>query len=181
MDRNPRPPLAHGGAGRPPGPGGCARLGELTVKAGVVMEAELQNALTRDDVLLGQALVEAGVLDDQTLQRALVLQLLRRLERLFGLPVKTAWSFEAKVDAFEGLPPGVRIDTLRVLWAGITAHGEMGPWLEASLRRIGESPFKVRHDVNLRRFGFTVAYTKGALIRPGPGLGGERAYDLGPR
>ncbi|MCA9620933.1 MAG: hypothetical protein KC731_18050 [Myxococcales bacterium] len=132
-----------------------ARLGELTVKAGVVMEAELQNALTRDDVLLGQALVEAGVLDDQTLQRALVLQLLRRLERLFGLPVKTAWSFEAKVDAFEGLPPGVRIDTLRVLWAGITAHGEMGPWLEASLRRIGESPFKVRHDVNLRRFGFT--------------------------
>ena len=132
-----------------------ARLGALMVHAGVLKEAELERALARPEILIGRAIVEAGLIDDRTLERALVLQLLRRLERLFGLPTATPWSFGTELTAFEGMPPAVRIDTLRALWAGMSAHGEMGPWLDASLERIGKSAFTVRRDVNLRRFGFT--------------------------
>jgi hypothetical protein len=135
-------------------PDGYARLGDIMVEAGVVLDKELQEALS-DERLLGQALADAEVIDEKTLQRALVLQLLKRLERIFGFPVATTWSFGSELSAFEEMPPGVRIDTLRVLWAGITAHGEMGNWLTASVKRIGESRFKVRKDVNMRRFGFT--------------------------
>ena len=84
-----------------------------------------------------------------------MLQLLKRLVRNFELPVETQWSFSTDGSTFDGLPDGVRIDTLRVLWAGLSAHGETGSWISATLRRIGESPFQVRNDVNLRRFGFT--------------------------
>lgn len=132
-----------------------ARLGALMVDAGVLREAELDKALARPEMLIGRAIVEAGLIDDKTLERALVLQLLRRLERLFGLSTSTGWAFGTELTAFEGMPPSVRIDTLRALWAGISAHGEMGPWLDASLERIGKSAFTVRRDVNLRRFGFT--------------------------
>ena len=135
-------------------PDGFARLGDICVEAGVVLDEELKDALS-NETLLGEALEKANVIDEKTLQRALVLQLLKRLERFFGFPTATQWSFGSEVTAFEGMPAGVRIDTLRVLWAGLTAHGEMGQWLAASVKRIGESPFKVRLDVNLRRFGFT--------------------------
>lgn len=47
----------------------------------------------------------------------------------------------------------------------------------ATLATIGGAPGHGT-ERNVRRFGFTVAYTKAALIRPGPGLVGERAYDL---
>ena len=132
-----------------------ARLGALMVDAGVLREAELDKALARPETLIGRAIVEEGLIDDKTLERALVLQLLRRLERLFGWSTATPWAFGTELTAFEGMPPSVRIDTLRALWAGLSAHGEMGPWLDASLDRIGKSAFIVRRDVNLRRFGFT--------------------------
>lgn len=132
-----------------------ARLGELMVDAGVLKEGELEKALARPEMRIGRAFVEAGLIDDKTLERALVLQLLRRLERLFGLSTATPWAFGPELTAFEGMPPAVRIDTLRALWAGLSAHGEMGPWLDASLERIGKVGFTVRRDVNLRRFGFT--------------------------
>ena len=134
-------------------PDGFARLGDIVVEAGVVLDDELKQALS-DDVLLGEALASASVIDEKMLQRALILQLLKRLERVFGFPVGTSWSYGADVSLFEAMPAGVRIDTLRVLWAGITAHGEMGSWLPASLKRIGASRFRLRRDVNIRRFGF---------------------------
>jgi tetratricopeptide (TPR) repeat protein len=135
-------------------PDGYARLGDIVVEAGVVMESELELALASEG-LLGQALAGARLIDAKTLQRALVLQLLKRLVRNFELPVETRWTYSPEAAAFDGLPEGVRIDTLRVLWAGLSAHGETGSWIAATLRRIGESPFQVRSDVNLRRFGFT--------------------------
>jgi tetratricopeptide (TPR) repeat protein len=135
-------------------PDGYARLGDIVVEAGVIMEPELELALTRGS-LLGQALAAARLIDAKTLQRALVLQLLKRLVRLFELPPETRWSYSHDTSAFAALPEGVRIDTLRVLWAGRNAHGETGNWIATTLRRIGESPFQVRGDVNLRRFGFT--------------------------
>lgn len=135
-------------------PDAYARLGELLLAAKVVTAEELDEALSRGG-LLGAALNEQKVIDDTTLQRALVLQLLRRTSRMFGRPPDTRWSFTTSLVAFDGMPEGVRIDTLRLLWAGLSVHGEMGNWLALTLKRIGESPFQVRQDVNLRRFGFT--------------------------
>jgi len=135
-------------------PDGYARLGEIVVEAGVVMANELEEALAKGG-LLGQALSEARLVDDKTLQRALVLQILKRLVRFFEVASEVRWRFESKVDVFAGMPAGVRIDTLRVLWAGLSQHSEMGGWQQHTLKRIGESPFMVRGDVNLRRFGFT--------------------------
>lgn len=135
-------------------PNRYARLGEIVVEAGVVMANELEAALQKDG-LLGQALADAKLIDDKTLQRALVLQILKRLTRYFELKSDATWRFDAKVDAFADMPAGVRIDTLRVLWAGLSQHEEMGGWQDHTLKRIGESPFMVRADVNLRRFGFT--------------------------
>ncbi len=132
-----------------------ARLGTILVDAGVVMESEIDDALAKTDMLLGQALTSANVIDDKTLQRALVVQLIKRLERVFGYPLATSWTFGRDTSAFEGMPEGVRVDTLRVLWSGLTGHGEMGNWQAATLKRIGDTPFQVRRDVNLRRFGFT--------------------------
>lgn len=131
-----------------------ARLGEIVVEAGVVMANELETAL-QEGGLLGQALADAKLIDDKTLQRALVLQILKRLTRYFEISADATWRFEPKVEVFADLPTGVRIDTLRVLWAGLSQHDEMGGWQEHTLKRIGESPFMVRADVNLRRFGFT--------------------------
>jgi tetratricopeptide (TPR) repeat protein len=131
-----------------------ARLGQLLVDAKVISSAELESALSSGG-LIGAALMEAKLIDEKTLQRALVLQLLKRTSRLFGSPQETKWAFNPSTDLFDGMPEGVRIDTLRVLWAGISAHGEMGSWLQLTLKRIGESPFQVRADVNLRRYGFT--------------------------
>ncbi len=135
-------------------PNNYARLGEIVVEAGVVMANELETALQQDG-LLGQALADAKLIDAKTLQRALVLQILKRLTRYFELEPDATWRFEPQVDAFADMPAGVRIDTLRVLWAGLSQHDEMGGWQDHTLKRIGESPFMVRADVNLRRFGFT--------------------------
>ncbi len=142
-----------------------ARLGQLLVDAKVITTDELEAALelqggtdghTDDEAkLLGAALGELSLIDDQTLQRALVLQLLKRTSRLFGLGLATKWSFSPGLELFGGMPEGVRIDSLRVLWSGLSAHGEMGEWLDRTLNRIGQSPFQVRQDVNLRRYGFT--------------------------
>jgi hypothetical protein len=130
------------------------RLGELLVGAGVLTEPELGTALEKDEVL-GAALMAGGLIDEKMLQRALVLQLLKRMVRAFSLPPQATWWFAADHEAFADMPDGLRIDTLRVLWAGLSSHGEMGGWLNATIKRIGESPFQVRSDVNLRRFGFT--------------------------
>ncbi|MEM9693702.1 MAG: hypothetical protein AAGA56_14230, partial [Myxococcota bacterium] len=136
-------------------PDGYARLGEILIEAGVVMPAELETALEAGGVL-GEALRRAQLIDGKTLQRALVLQLLKRLVRLFGAPTTARWRYRAgDEESFQNLPEGIRVDTLRVLWAGVSEHGEMGAWLSSTLRRIGESPFRVRRDVNLRRFGFS--------------------------
>lgn len=131
-----------------------ARLGELLTEAKVVTPDELEAALAKDG-LVGAALQAESLIDEKTLQRALVLQLLRRTSRIFGRSSDTKWSFTPDVTLFEGMPEGVRIDTLRVLWAGLSAHGEMKNWLALTLKRIGESPFQVRPEVNLRRYGFT--------------------------
>jgi hypothetical protein len=131
-----------------------ARLGQLLVDAKVVTTDELEAALKKDG-LLGAALTEQSLIDEKTLQRALVLQLIKRTSRIFGLPRETKWTFSAGLELFEGMPDGVRIDSLRILWAGLSAHGEMGNWLDLTLNRIGESPFQVRQEVNLRRYGFT--------------------------
>ncbi len=130
------------------------RLGELLVEAGVVMESELALALTSDD-LLGQTLISQEVVDDRTLKRALVLQVLKRLVRIFDFPVETEWSFIGDFEAFEDMPEGTRMDTLRVLWAGISTHGEMPDVMAATLERIGSSSFELRPDVTLSRFGFS--------------------------
>ena len=50
----------------------------------------------------------------------MVLQILKRLTRYFELKSDATWRFDAKVDTFADMPAGVRIDTLRVLWAGLT-------------------------------------------------------------
>lgn len=131
-----------------------ARLGQLLAEAKVVTTDELESALERGG-LLGAALQAESLIDEKTLQRALVLQLLRRTARIFARPPETRWSFTPELTLFEGMPEGVRIDTLRVLWAGLSAHGEMKNWLALTLKRIGESPFQVRPEVNLRRYGFT--------------------------
>jgi hypothetical protein len=135
-------------------PDNYARLGELVVDAGVIMQSELEIALEYQG-LLGQALAQERLIDARTLQKALVLQIIKRLVRLFDFPVNTEWTFLPDLDAFEGMPEGVRVDTLRVLWAGISTHGEMGEWQSNTLGRIGESPFRSRDDVQLGRFGFT--------------------------
>lgn len=131
-----------------------ARLGQLLVDAKVVTSEELESALGEGG-LLGTALIERGIIDEKTLQRALVLQLLKRTTRIFGCTPDTEWGYRPDSELFEGMPEGVRIDTLRVLWAGLSAHDEMGSWQSLTLKRIGESPFQVRQEVNLRRFGFT--------------------------
>ena len=122
--------------------------------AGVVTEEELETALAAGG-LLGSALRKQGLIDKKTLQRALVLQLLKRTSRIFGMPPSTKWAFTPSLEIFTKMPEGVRIDSLRILWAGLSAHGEMGNWLDLTLKHVGESPFQVRKDVNLRRYGFT--------------------------
>lgn len=135
-------------------PDDYARLGELVVEAGVIMETELELALESDE-LLGRTLAKQRLIDAKTLQRALVLQILKRLVRLFDYPDETEWSFSDDVSAFEEMPEGVRVDTLRVLWAGIGTHGEVKARVDATLARIGPSPFRIREGVKLSRFGFT--------------------------
>ena len=146
--------LKHGLVCRVLVPDGYARLGEIAVEHGIVVPPELDELLD-DDGLLGHALTEHGIFDEETLLRALVLQILRRLERVFGLPLDTRWTYGPELTAFEGMPEGVRVDTLRALWAGLSVHGEMGPWLDKSIERIADSPFRVKKGVDLRRFGFT--------------------------
>lgn len=131
-----------------------ALLGAILVEAGVIMDSELELALEQD-TLLGEALAEQKLLDGRTLERALVLQVLKRLVRVFDFPGETAWSFFPDLDAFKGMPDGVRVDTLRILWAGFSAHGEAERFLEAALARIGESRFQLRSDAQVARFGFT--------------------------
>jgi hypothetical protein len=135
-------------------PDSYARLGEIVVEAGVVTAPELEATLAKSG-LLGEALIAQKLIDLSTLQRALVLQILKRMVRIFGFPTATRWSFSTDTTAFAGKPAGVRVDTLRVLWAGVSAFGEMGAWMPTTMRHIGLSPFRVRADVNLRRFGFT--------------------------
>ena len=131
-----------------------ALFGALLVEAGVVMQAELDLALGKPG-LLGETLISQGLLDTTTLQRVLVLQCLRRLERLFALASQTTWVFSEDLSVFDGMPSTVRVDTLRVLWAGLQAHGEVEGKLEATLARIGDSSFRVVPEVRLSRFGFT--------------------------
>lgn len=131
----------------------AALLGELLVDAGVLMASELELGLEEPGPL-GEALLQRGVIEQGTLQRALVLQLLRRLEPLFGLSPHTSWRFSDDSSDFDGMPEPVRIDTLRVLWSGLSTHGEMGDAMKTTLRRVGEIPFQVRPEVKLSRFGF---------------------------
>jgi hypothetical protein len=135
-------------------PDDYAQLGTLLVESGVIMQSELDLALGEPGPL-GQALIALGLLDDPTLRRALVLQNLTRLVRLFGLPLESEWIFHLERDTFDGMPDGARVDTLRVLWAGLSAHGEMGSALETTLERVGGTPFALRSDVKVDRFGFT--------------------------
>jgi hypothetical protein len=158
-----------------------ARLGELVVDAGVIMESELELALETGN-LLGRALAEQRLIDVKTLQRALVLQILKRLVRLFDYPDETEWSLTDDRTAFEDMPEGVRVDTLRVLWAGIGTHGEVKSRVDATLARIGESSFCIREGVKLSRVGFTgdAARLVGLINQESTSLGDLVEADVTP-
>jgi hypothetical protein len=134
-----------------------ARLGELLVTAGALLEAELELALQKEG-LLGQALIAEGHIDDATLKRALVLQVLRRAERLFGLPGDSSWVLTKNADLEEQLEhEPVRIDTPRLLWTGIHEYGEHGDLIESTMAALGDARLRIRRGAKLQRFGLSGA------------------------
>jgi tetratricopeptide (TPR) repeat protein len=132
---------------------GYACLGELLCERGIVPEIELAPALL-DQGPIGQALVRRGVIDEATLERALKLQVLNRLTRVFAEPPASEWRFLAGDDRFAAMPRGTRVDPLRVLWAGIEAHGDDPARIDEVLSKLGDRPLSLHPDAKLERFGF---------------------------
>lgn len=133
---------------------GYARLGELLVERGFVSQEACESALARKDLLLGAALVEAGATDEATVKRALLLQVLKRAVRLFALPPNATWQFCAGDPRFAALPPGERVDSLRILAAGLSEHGAEASRIDLVLALLDDVPLVLREDVSLDRFGF---------------------------
>jgi hypothetical protein len=132
-----------------------ALLGELLIEAGVVMETEVELALEQEGPL-GRTLLDEGLIDEPLLRRALLYQLLVRLVRLFELPAETRWSFDEERSSFARLPSGApRIDSLRVLWAGVGAHGETSQRIERLVGRIEGARLALREGVRRDRFGLS--------------------------
>ncbi len=134
-------------------PDDFARLGELLCERGIIMEGELGLALSERGPV-GQAMVRLGLIDEPTLQRALVLQVLTRMVRLFSFPPEATWRFIADDGRFERQPPGWRIDTPRALWAGLEVHGPNEERMRSVLAPYAEIAVVIRDGVKLDRFGF---------------------------
>ncbi len=137
---------------------GYGRLGELLAERGVVMGAEVSLALDAPG-LVGEGLVRPAAITAETLERGLVLQLFVRLERIFSLPPATEWAFATDASSFDHLPAGVRVDVPRVLWRGISRHGEREEVMEAVFDRLGYGPLALRPEGRIERFGFDAAAT----------------------
>jgi len=135
-------------------PDDYAPLGQLLVDSGAIMLAEVELTLG-DDGMLGEVLIERGHADRQTIRRHVAWQLLVRLVRVFGMPLATKYAFCSEYDALadqRGEP--VKVDPLRVLWAGLSAHGESTVHMSAVLDPIADRQFKLRPEAKLGRFGF---------------------------
>ncbi|MSP25537.1 MAG: hypothetical protein EXR75_10305 [Myxococcales bacterium] len=136
---------------------GYGRLGEILANAAAAPEL----TPAREVADTGE---ERGPVSDRAAQptsvnsaqveRALVTQLLMRLERIFSLPRETAWELSADGDSPAGIPSGVRVDVPRVLWRGIAAHGESDVHIDAVLARLGVGPVTLAGDGRIERFGF---------------------------
>jgi len=131
-----------------------ARLGELLLERGYVTAEELAAALALPGSLLGEALIAVGAADEPTIKRALVVQVLNRMSRLFGLPSAATWCFFANDARFAGMPPGERVDPLRALAAGLTAHEPDPRRVDAVLALLADAPLVLRSDARVDRFGF---------------------------
>ena len=131
-----------------------ARLGEILLDRGYVTAEELAAALALPGSLLGEALVAVGAADEATIKRALVVQVLNRMSRLFGLPSAATWCFFANDARFAGMPPGARVDPLRALAAGLTAHEPDPRRVDAVLALLADAPLVLRSDARVDRFGF---------------------------
>ena len=134
---------------------GYALLGQVLTNAGVVMDTEIAAALGRSG-LLGESLLGGGFIDERTLDWGLARQLILRVARVFGLPPETRFEFYDGHDAFaETQAKAARVDPLQILWVGLRTHAESSRGLPRTLARLGRARFRIRADVDVRRFGLS--------------------------
>ncbi len=136
-----------------------ARLGALLVERGLVTVEDVAEAVEKPGFLLGEALVEAGKIEPETLDRALMLQVLMRMVRLFGKPegstdADATWRFVPDDDRFATMPPPSRVDSLRILSAATTVHGVDEGRATLVLALLDDAPLVLRDGARLERFAF---------------------------
>jgi len=140
-------------------PDDLSRLGEILVERGLVRSEDVTEALARPDFLLGEALIEAEKIEPDTLDRALMLQVLMRMVRLFGKPDEggegeASWRFIPDDDRFATLAPPSRVDPLRVLSGAVTVHGVDEGRAALVLALLDDAPLALREGVRIERFAF---------------------------
>src|SRR5262245_12471516 len=95
---------------------GFGRLGTMLVKAGVISDTTLRQALETKG-LLGDVLIVAGCVDRATLERVAEEQFVERMLRLFACPPETTYAYcdgDIELIDWGGDPSGV--DPLALLW-----------------------------------------------------------------
>ncbi len=130
-----------------------SRLGEILLERGLVTEEELTAALASSGVPVGEALVTAGAVDEAVIKRALVIQVVSRLVRLFGLPSSATWHFVPNDTRFLSLPQGEPVDPLRALAVGLEAHGPESRRVDAVIALLDDAPLVLSSGAHIERFG----------------------------
>ncbi len=98
-------------------------LGAVLYELGSIDSETLDRSLlelSKKTKLHGEILVASGAITEAQRDGALVEQVLRKTQRLFGLPPES--SFEFVEDASESLEQSVRVDPLTAVWRGIRAY-----------------------------------------------------------
>jgi tetratricopeptide (TPR) repeat protein len=142
-------------------------LGDILLELGMIdpgaRAASLQK-MQAEGKLQGQALLELGAIDPARLDAGLRAQVERKIERLFGLPGETTFSYYDNVDLLSNVGGGPSaIDPFPVLWRGVREHPPL-EHVDATLRRIGAALIRASAMAQLARFAFAPAEIPGVEL-----------------
>src|SRR5882672_5042817 len=136
-----------------------APLGRVLFDLGLLDEQTLNDSLHElggAQVLHGQLLLQRGAIDESTLIAGLRAQVIEKMAYLYALPSDTTYSFYQDLNLLEdwGGPEMTPVDPLGLVSGGVRANADH-PMIDATLRRLGETPLRLHEDSDVTRFALT--------------------------
>lgn len=138
---------------------GVAYLGPVMVEQGILTEEQLQRSIEpfkAEKRLHGIILRELGMIDEARLLEGLRVQVIRKLEHLFGWPGETTFVYYDAFDALSefGADDMVSVDPLPLVWAAVR-HSPPWDHIHGALTKVAGAPLRISPVAQLERLALS--------------------------